>query len=196
MADLVTLAEALRYIGDVPTEDEELVQDLLDHVEGLFETESGRTATSFRAAANSRTEVKDGTGHAELYLDFPVSALTSVKLGHDAADPVETLDVADPDIITFGAGSRRLVRTDGGVFGRAGQARYVQVVYNHQADLPEEAQLAIKSVCAIAYRRRGNEEATQDSIGGSYSRTMLQDIAASDPFWQRAVSANRRMILA
>lgn len=194
MPDLVSLSELKSFLGDTPAADDALLTDILEHVEAMFEGETGRAAIPFVAGAN-RTEVRDGTGDAALYLDYPISTLTSVKVGYDPADPVETLDVADKNVVTFSAGSRRITRTDGGKFGWARQPRYVQVVYTHQSELPEDAQLAVKSVCAIAYRRRGAEDATRESSGG-YSRDLVQDVAASDPFWARAVAAHQRLILA
>lgn len=194
MPDLVSLSELKTFLGNTPAADDALLTDLLEHVEALFESETGRASVPFVAGTN-RTEVRDGSGSAELYLDYPVSTVTSVKLGYDPADPVETLDVTDTEILTFAVGSRRLARTDGGRFGWAGQPRYVQVVYTHQNELPEDAQLAVKSVVAIAYRRRGAEETTREAVGG-YNRDMVQDVTASDPFWARAVAAHRRLVLA
>lgn len=191
MADLVTVANCQDFLGISQSTDTTLLTDILEHVEALFEKETGRSRAVFSAALTNRSEVKDGTGADTLYLDYPIATLTSVKLGHDSSDPVETLTTSDPDTLTFATGSRRLVRTDGGVFGRQGQARYVTVVYTTQADLPEEAKLAIKRVVAQVYRQRGAEDVTQEQLSG-YSRT----IALTDPFWDRAVIANRRMGIA
>lgn len=191
MPDLVSLADAKTFLGISASTDDDLITDLLEHVEALFESETGRTKSPFTAAATARTEVKDGTGLATLYLDYPISALTSVKLGYDSSDPVETLDTSDPDTLTFATGSRRLARTDGGVFGLPEQARYVTVVYNHQANLPEDAQLAIKRMVAQVYRQRGSEDASQEGLSG-YTRTL----ATSDAFWRMAVAAHRRIGLA
>lgn len=192
MADLVSLPEIVRFLGLDSGTDEELLGELLDHVEGLFEAETGRRRKPFVASA-TRTEYQDGSGSPVLWLDYPLSTLTSVKLGHDATDPVETLTIGDSDILTYEVGSRRLARTDGGVFGRAGQERYVQIVYTHQADLPEDAQLAIKSACALLYRRRGSEDVKDSSLSG-YSQTLAT--LSDDPCWSRAVAAHRRVVLA
>lgn len=194
MPDLVSLSELKTFLGDTPAADDALLTDILEHVEAMFEGETGRAALPFVAGAN-RTEVKDGSGDAALFLDYPISTLTSVKIGYDPAAPIESLAVADKNVLTFATGSRRIMRTDGGKFGWARQPRYVQVVYTHQSELPEDAQLAVKSVCAVAYRRRGAEESTKESAGG-YSRDLVQDVSASDPFWARAVAAHRRLILA
>jgi len=196
MADLVTLSEFRNYLGDAPAADDALLTQLLEDVEALFEAVTLRGTGAYVAAATARTEVLDGTGSARLYLAYPIAVLTSIKLGYDPAVPDETLDVANKLVVVYGVGSRIITRTDGGLFGMVRQARFVQVVYDHQGDLPANAQLAIKSVAAGAYRRRGSEDAKSESVGGFYSRTMLESIADSDPFWQAAVSANTPVVLA
>lgn len=197
MAYLVTLTELKDYLGDAPaSSDDSLLTELIGNVSAIFETETGRPVGAYQAAGTARTEVRDGTGSANLYLDYTVSALTSVKLGYDPTVPDETLTVSDKKVIVFSSDSRRLSRTDGGIFGLAGQSRYVQVVYDYGADLPDSAKLAIKSVVASAYRRRGSEEVKSESVGNFYSRTMIDELTTSDPYWQVAVNNNRRLGIA
>lgn len=196
MPDLVTLTELKTYLGDAPASaDDALLTELLDNVEALFETATGRAVGSLQAAGTARTEVHDGTGSCDLYLDYPVATLTSIKLGNDPAVPDETLTIADKNVIVYSATSRRVTRTDGGTFGRAGQPRYIQVVYDFGAELPAGAKLAIKSVAALAYRRRGSEEVKSETVGAFYSRTMIDEIATAEPFWRAAVQANLRDVL-
>ncbi len=194
MPDLVSLADLQTYLELTSGTDDDLLTDLLDHAEGLFESETGRKDTPFIAAASARSEVKDGTGSAELYLDYPISAITSISLGFDLSNFVETLNPSDPDVVVWGAGKRRIQRVDGGVFGRLDKPRYVTTVYDFQADLPEEAQLAIKRITAQVYRQRGSEDAGREQIG-SYVRD-LSTLVESDPLWRRAVAANSRRVLA
>jgi hypothetical protein len=197
VAYLVTLPELKDYLGDAPASSaDSLLTELISNVQSVFEAETGHSPGSFIAAGTGRTEYKDGTGSANLYVDYPVSALTSVKLGYDPASPDETLDVTSKLVIVFSSDSRRLSRTDGGRFGKPGQARYVQVVYDNGSDLPDSAKLAIKSVCATAYRRRGSEEVKSETVGNFYSVTMIEQISAADPFWQTAVQNNRRVAIA
>jgi hypothetical protein len=196
VADLVTLSELKSFLGDAPTDDNALLEQLLEDVEALFEGATLRSPGSYTAGAQARTEVLDGTGSSRLYLAYPIAALTSIKLGYDPASPDETLAVANKAVVVYGVGSRIITRTDGGRFGTVRQSRFVQVVYDHQGDLPANATLAIKSVCATAYRRRGSEEAQSETVGGFYSRTMLADLAANDPFWPMAVGANTPVVLA
>lgn len=198
MPDLVSLPEIRSFLADPPSADDTVLSAILEYVEGLFESETGRSSTPFAAAGSNRTEVKDATGGPEIFLDYPVAVLTSVNLGYDPANPAETLDVADKNVVTYAVGSRRLSRTDGGVFGVAGKPRYVQVVYNHQADLPEPAKLAIKRVCALIYRQRGSEDAAEETIGG-YSRRMAKfgrEFVDDDPTWRLGVASCRRLVLA
>jgi hypothetical protein len=197
MADLVTLAEMKAYLSPPPpAADDALLTALLDDVEALFESATLRPAGFYTAAAAARTDVLDGTGSSRLYLPYPISVLTSLKLGYDAAAPTETLAVANKGVVVYGVGSRSITRTDGGTFGTVRQPRYVTVVYDHLGDLPDDAKLAIKSVCASAYQRRGSEEAHSESAGAFYSRTMLDDLTTGDPFWKMAVAANTPVVLA
>lgn len=195
MADLVTPSEFRSFLGDAPDSDEALLAQLLEDVEALFEAQTLRPTGSYAPAVLGRTEVLDGTGSARLYLAYPIAVLTSIVLGYDPAAPEETLDVANKLVVVYGVGSRIITRTDGGRFGTVRQPRFVEVVYDHQGDLPANAQLAIKSVAATAYRRRGSEEAQQESVG-AYSRTMLEHVAEDDPFWPMAVAANTPVVLA
>lgn len=194
MPDMVSLADLQTFLELSGGTDDNLLTDLLDHAEGLFESETGRKATPFTAADTGRSEVKDGTGSAELYLDYPISAITSISLGFDSSDFDETLTPSDPDKVVWGVGSRRIMRVDGGIFGRTAQPRYLTIVYDHQADLPEEVQLAIKRVVAQIYRQRGSEDATREQIG-PYVRN-LSDLVTTDPLWRRAVAGNTRRVLA
>ena len=194
MPALVTLAEIKSYLGDAPASaDDALLTQLIDDVEALFASETGRTLDSFVDAA-TRVEVLDGTGSADLYLDYPIatSGLTSITLGTNAAAPDETLTVADLAVLVYAAGSRRIARVDGGVFGRSGQRRSVTVTYAHADDLAADARLAIKSVAAMAYRRRGSEAEKSETLGGFYSHTLANSAAADDPFWRAAVMSNAR----
>ncbi len=194
MPDLVSVAVLKTYLEITTDGDDTLLGTLLDHAEGLFESETGRKDTPFTAADTARSEVKDGTGSAELYLDYPISTVTSISLGFDSTDFDETLTPSDADEVVWGAGSRRIMRVDGGIFGRVAQPRYLTIVYDAQADLPEEAQLAIKRVTAQVYRQRGSEDADREQIG-SYIRD-LSNLVDADPLWRRAVEANRRRVLA
>jgi hypothetical protein len=194
--DLVQLADLKTFLSVTSSTDDALLTDLLEHLEALFEAETGRGGRPFQAAAADQAEVHDGTGSAQLFLNYPIADDTSVKLGYDSSDPVETLDPTDVDELVFAVGHRRLSRTDGGIFGRVGRPRYVHVVYDTSADVPQEAQLAIKRAVAQVYRQRGSEDSTYEAFGqGQYSRR-LSAIVADDPLWARAVAANRRMIFA
>jgi hypothetical protein len=138
VAYLVTLAELKDYLGDAPASSaDSLLTELISNVQSVFEAETGHSPGSFIAAGTGRTEVKDGTGSANLYLDYPVAALTSVKLGYDPASPDETLDVTSKLVIVFSSDSRR-ISTDR--WRKVREARPVslrQVVYDNGADLPD-----------------------------------------------------------
>lgn len=194
MPDLVSLADLKTFLAPTNgSDDDDLLTALLDHAEGLFESEAGRKDAPFVTGGSARSEVKDGTGSAEVYLDYPISDVTSISIGFDSSDFEDTLDPDDPDIVVWGAGSRKIERVDGGVFGRLGKPRYLTIVYDFQADLPEEAQLAIKRVVGQIYRQRGSEDADREQIG-SYIRK-LSNLVDTDPLWRRAVEGNRRRVL-
>jgi hypothetical protein len=197
VAPLITLPELKDYIGDAPaSSDDSLLTELINNVSALFESETGHSPGSYQAAGTARTELHTGTGSSDLWLDYTVSALTSVKIGFDPAIPDETLNVSDKQVINWATSSRRISRVDGGRFGIQGQSRVVQVVYDYGADLPDSAKLGIKSVCAVAYRRRGSEEVKSESVGAFYSRTLVESVADADPFWQAAIAINRRLVIA
>jgi hypothetical protein len=190
---LVTRAELKTYLGDAPASaDDTLLDAIIDDVEALFASETGRTISSFIAAGTGRVEVLDGSDSRDLFVDYPITALTSVTLGYTASAWDETLAVADKNVLVYAVGGRKISRTDGGTWGRFGRSRYVTVTYDYAADLAPSAKLAIKSVSAMAYRRRGSEAEKSETLGSFYSHTLVNDAAVDDPFWRAAVAANGR----
>lgn len=193
-AVLVSLPDQLDFLGgDVPATEEPIVQAIIDHVEDLFLKQTNRHERPFLATTDTtaRVEVKDGTGSDVLLLDYNISALaTDITLGRDTADLDETLTYNDVDEVVWVAGKRMIQRTDGGVWGAAGSPRYVRVTYKAAADLPEMPQLAIKRIVAQIYRQRGSEDASTESVGGFYSRSMAKfgrEFVDDDPIWLFAV---------
>jgi hypothetical protein len=103
-------------------------------VEALFERATLREP-GWYTARRRRTEVLDGTGSSRLYLAYPIAASRRSRSA-TTRPPDETLDVTSKSVVVYGVGSRLVTRTDGGRFGTVGQARYVEVVYDHQAICP------------------------------------------------------------
>lgn len=172
-ADLVTAAQLATHLG-ISDPGGGIFDALLEAVEADFERAVGRTATPFRSSG-SLTEVFDGTGTTDLYLGYPVSSLTSIKLGEDTSNPDETLDFTDLDVLRYAAGSRRLVRVDGGVFRCRGEPRVIHVAYTCAADLPADAAYAVKVVAGIRYNKKGAETLTSERLGSwsaEYSDTL------------------------
>lgn len=186
---VMDVAELKRFLraGD---DDNGLLSELLDGAEALFLEAVNREGAPFGDALSARVEVHDGTGGNKLFLDYPVATVTTIALGLDSATPDDTLDPAKVTVIVWGVGSRRLMRTDGGVFGVRGVPRYVHVTYDTQADRPPDAGLAIKRAVATVYRQIGSEDASSEKIGG-FSHTLAQAMA-DDEVWQSAVAAHRR----
>lgn len=188
-ADLVTLADFKSFLGITDATQDTLLQTILDDLEAGLEEQCGRSAFPFAPAQSARLEVRDGNGSDTLYLYYPIADLTTIKLGADSADPDETLDPDDLDIVRWAVGSRRIVRVDGGCWGTKCDPRIVHITYDAQADLPSNCKLALKRVGALVYRQLGAEDAKSDSIAG-FSRE-LKGLAAEDPIWHMAVGANR-----
>lgn len=191
-AVLVTLAEFDTWLGGAVTAENTLRQAILDQVEATFLRECGRELVPFADTQAARAETRDGTGTAFLFLDYPVTTLTSVTLGYDPLTPDETVDITQ---VVRGAGRRRLVRIDGGAFGGFGAPRYVKVVYDAGADLPTDVKAAILRMAATMYRRRGSEEVKSETMG-PYSVTFanVDQVAAADPVWAAAVAGHTRSV--
>jgi hypothetical protein len=200
MSDIVSLEELKAYLGDAPASpgDDDLLDALLDNVEAMYERDTLHEIGYYTDAATDRTEVLDGTGTTRIYLDYPITALTSITLGYDSAAPDATLDVTSKRVVVFGVGSRSVTRTDGGRFGCFRQARYVEVVYDHQGNLPEDAKLPIMEVVASLYRARGSEGMKSETVGSfySYTRDDVQAAAATNVNWQQSVALNRAVVVA
>jgi hypothetical protein len=206
---LVSLADLKAYLGgDVPAADDALLASLLTATVALLNRECHRERAPFSDALTARVEVQDACPGTRLRLDYPIAAVTSVKLGRNFASPDATLDPGNPDQLVFRVGERELIRTDGGYWDgseedllawqRGGELNgggvrplptFVQVTYDTQADLPEEAALAVKSVAAALYRRRGSEAVKSEALG-AYSYT-LAEVTAGDPLWQAVVARER-----
>ena len=187
MAELVTLGDVKAFIADVPAADDTMLQSLLDQLEETLEQECGRAERPFAPVQLARQEVHDGNGTAILWLDYPITALTSLIIGPSVAAPDETLDVADPEVVSWKVGSARVCRLDGGVFPRL--PLRVHVTYDAGADLPALAALAVTRAAASIYRQRGAEDVKSEREGG-YSAD-LAAVLDADPLWQRAVAAFR-----
>lgn len=187
MADLVTAAELATHLG-IDDPGGGVFDALLDAVEAEFERAVCRSDSPYRAAG-SVTEVRDGTGCAELYLRYPINDLTSIKLGADSSDPDETLDVDDLDVVRWASGLRRVVRMDG-VFGCKGLPRVVHLAYTCLDDLPEDAARAVMVVAGLRYQRAGLETVTSERLGNwSAEFAQSNSVATGMPFeWTSAVA--------
>jgi hypothetical protein len=198
MSDLVTLPELKVYLGDVPASDDELLSQLLDDVEAMYERDTLHPLGFYQAAATGVTTVLNGTGSSYLYLPYAIDDITSITLGYDSASPSETLDVSSASAVSWGQGERLVVRTDGGWFGTMSQRRYVHVVYDHLGNLSEDARLPIMEVVASIYRSRGSEGMKSETVGSfySYTRDDVQAAAATNVNWQASVALNRPVVFA
>jgi hypothetical protein len=197
---LVTVTQMQAYLGD-PTADATLLAALLEGVEARLVADCRRESRPFAEAESGRVERHDGTGTATLWLDYRIEDLTSVLIGYNPADPDETLDVADPNVLLWQAESTRfgarLRRTDGGVFGCLGQPGIVQVTYDTLDDLPADAALAVKDEVARAYAHAGSEGLTAERLGAwsaDYGSSVGSAGATSET-WAAAVKAHGMVLV-
>lgn len=190
MADLVSAPEMLAFLGNPQGADSTLLGSILDGVEEQFEAACNRRERPFQAAPSvARLEVRDGTGTPSLFLDYPITSLTSITLGRSVATPDETLAVANVDVLVHETGTRRIIRTDGGTFGCLGSPRYVRVTYMPAADLPYLAALAVKRATAAVWRQLGSEDSKSERLG-TFSRELLEVFGDGDSVWRAAVRAH------
>jgi uncharacterized phiE125 gp8 family phage protein len=190
VSDLVTLAEQKAFMGVTGSADDALLTALLEHAEALLEAQCGRKNAPFRASQPTITEIHRGTGTGKVWLKYPVNTVASVKIGRDPANPDETLDPADPLVLSIESGKRILERTDDGTFGVYDAPACVRVTYASQDDLPEECKLAVKRVVASVHGARGSEEVFSESDAGYFHQ--MGQIIRDNPEWQAAVEANKR----
>ncbi len=187
---LVSEAEVIEYLGLSDAESSPMLDQLRLATIGLFERLCDRAGAPFSDAIAARVETQDGTGAPELWLDYPVASLASIKIGRNPAAPDESLAIASLDVLSYAVGERCLVRVDGGTFGELDAPRVVQITYTTADDLPADAQMAVLRVLAQAYRQRGAEDAASENVSG-YARTMA-NLAAQDELWLAAVRLHKR----
>lgn len=200
MADLVSAPRVTAYLQ--LEEPDPVALDLADRLEAKLVSECNRTHRPFSRAQSARSERHDGTGRTTLWLDYPIAALTSVKLGYNVSSPDETLDVTDQTLLVWTVGSPKLERVDGRTFGVAPWpgypplTGYVTVVYDAAADLPDDAGLAVLSETARIFNNLGSEGLAAERIGG-YSADYLSQQLGSPVLktqeWQDAVAKYREI---
>jgi hypothetical protein len=184
---LVTATDVSAYRQVESVGDNGLLEALIAQVEAAFLRAVNRADRPFQPAESGRLEVLDGTGGPALFLAYPIQAVTAITLGYESPWD-ETLDPADPAVVVWAPGRRRLVRVDGGVFGCAGRPLYARVTYDAQADEPEDVKLAIVRVVDALWRESGSGEATSERDLPDAAELPL--VADQDPFWRAAVDAH------
>lgn len=190
---LLTTEEVRDYAGIETDGEDPMLSSLVARVEAAFHAAIGRTDRPFQEVENGRVEVHDGTGTDTLYLDYPIAALTTaVTLGY-ASPWDESLDPTDPEVLQFGAGSRRLSRVDGGTFGDLDRPRYVRVTYDAGADVPEDVKLAVLRMVKALYEESGRGEATAErQLAESEGLPTVADVLTND-VWRAAIEAHREI---
>jgi hypothetical protein len=190
-SDLIDLEELAEQCGLAPDSDDvALLGALGEQVVKAFERQIGRSDRPFQKSQTGRVEIKDGTGSALLYLDYPLknSLTAAITLGYNSAAWDETLDPADVTKLTWKVGATRIQRVDGCRFGCLGQPNYIRVTYDTQDDLPDDVVLAVARMTKALYQ----ELKTPDAIGDREleANQVLPLVSDRDPFWQMALDAH------
>lgn len=196
MSDLVSVADAAAFLGVSPNDP--LLPSLVAEAADAFSRACGREAAPFRDAQAGRVERMLAPSDHELWLDYGIADISTIKIGRNFAAPIETLNPDDTDVVVWFAGSRRLTRTDGYHWRSRCVDRaplWVEVTYDTIADLPESAKLAVLQVVASAYRLRG-QEGLRSETHGERSWTYGSDPVMASSLWLDAVRVNSRWILA
>jgi hypothetical protein len=208
VADLVSVQQFVAFLND-PDADPAVAQTVLDGVEARFVSECRRDQRPFQPAQTGREETHDGTGYESLFLDYPITSVTIVQIGHDPNALDLDIDIADAGVtietlgirkvillngartLAYDVGDRELRRIDGKKFGTRDVQLVTYVKYNAAEDLPGQAALAVLREAARVYRLRGAEDEKTTRDGG-YSADLATE-AGRD--WQDAVALNREVLV-
>ena len=187
MTDLLDLEEVKAYVGVEDDADDAVVQQLIDQAFAAFYAAIGRTGRPYTAGDQlARVEVKDGTGGTQAWLDYPIKALSAAVVIGRVAGSQESLSPADPQVLSWRVGSRRVVRVDGGKFGCFDDPNVVTVTYDAAAELvPDDVKLALFRYVGALYRESGRGEASAERVLDDAAP--LPFVADRDPTWQAAV---------
>lgn len=195
MANLVKEKDVLDLL-DESNADVGRVKAAVAEAEDLFTRACLRADRPFQPQEANRVEVKDGTGTRLLYLDYPIVALTHIKIGPDSSAPDETLDVTDKDVVRWKVGSKRLMRIDG-VFGCKGDPLVIEVKYDAGEDLPPAAAAAVKAAAALLYRRGASDGSTSEQLGShsvEFASGITRSLIEQEPAWQEGLRACRETV--
>jgi hypothetical protein len=187
---LLSLEELQEFLGGDTDADTILLEAVLAQIELQFLRAANRSERPFQAAQNGRVEVKDGTGSALLFTDYPVAALaTAITLGY--ASPWDaTLTPSDTTVLQYAVGSRRVARVDGGTFGDLDRPGYVRITYDAQADQPADLKLLFMRFAGSVYRESNTGEASSERrLVGTDELPLPADLvneweAATRLFWE------------
>ena len=193
MAELLSVDQVQDFLGNKDPADVALLELLIDQVIAAFQAAIGRSERPYTADPQTvRVELRDGTGNRDLWLDYPIQTLTDpVLIGRDPSSQV-SLAPADPLVLSWKVGGRRLSRVDGCRFGCLGDPNLITVTYGADADpLPADVQLVILRVIAANYRETGRPEALHDREQDETQP--LPFVADRDPLWLAAIEQYREI---
>lgn len=207
---LVTLPAFQAYLGLEPGTDDAVLQSLLDGALAQFTAAVDRVECPFSDALPARIERIRGCPQLRIWLDYPIASIAAIQLGSNKNAPDQTIDPADTSLVAWEVGGTELTRVDGGTWdsndsdllswarggplvsdpSRRGVPSFVWVTYATQPFLPADVALAIQSVAATLYQRRGNDGVKSETLG-AYSYQLAAATVEND-LWQAAVLRYRR----
>jgi hypothetical protein len=205
-SDLASGTDLGTFLGLSPAPTGATLTSLNRYVDGavaLFQKLTHRTEAPFQDEESDRIEIHDGMGQTTILLDYPPDLVTEVTIGRDLDDPSETLDVSDPLQVIWREGDRRLRRTDGKNWQVSwATPGFVKVVYDAQADLPEDVRQAVLRLAGTLYQQQvsgtltGLKSETLDNYSATYAdlNTTVTTTGLADPAWIDVVDAHRRLI--
>lgn len=160
--------------------DDAILQPLLDTVEELLESKTGK---NFTAAGAVTDEPRDGSGTNKLRLARPpVTVDAAIKVGEVVASPDSTIPVADIIVVQ----EKFQLTYEGGRIFKKGE-RNIFVTYTAAEHLPSIAKRGILELAAFIYRRRGAEHLRGQSIGELGSMALIATRLEFLPLWREAV---------
>lgn len=189
MSDLATVAQVQAHLNVPTSQDQQLLSDWIDRLDNLLAILTRQLYLKGTTQAPVVLESQNGSGRTWVWVTRPIATLTTLLVGPDKNNPLETFTVTDVNSVAVDPRrTRRIVRTDGAIFP-AGVAN-IWVSYTPADNIPFGATAALIEGVSMIYRRRGSEDAKSESVNG-FSHTLEQDLM-NLPAWKAWVNRWRR----
>ncbi len=180
--ELANLDDLKDWIPRGEPGDDAVLQPLLDMIEELLESKTGK---NFTVAATIVDEPHDGTGTPFLKVDSPpVTVDAAIKVGEVLASPDSTIPAAD---IIVDQVRRRITYQGNRLFKRG--TRNIFVSYTSAENLPATDKAAVLEATAFVYNRRGVEHLRSQSIGDLGNAALISSNLEFLPLWRAALGS-------